>query len=551
MYPLNKNLQDASKNQKKLVSVIKEILQMKPELESSIRSSVDLFMNRNLLNEKEHRKTPSLQDIFKNFRPIIDKSITSLSSCSEHIKINNITSMYDDIRKHGSLKHKEDENSRKWDYLKMLQLKKSELIDDMIHNNEFTTDEIKHSDIISEDESQNLVSIHTIDIQYIHQSTSTSTSSTDSNRFQQFFLKNYHLSTGISEEATSNIDSVTAWHNVRSDNESELTNMMYFMNQCLRLQTRETDEFTDFIMNTFILFDDLSDENIRFDNEDLITFIKTHLMRDISKLANNDVVTELFIKEKKKKKYNIKQLNIRKNISDRNFAEDSFHEIDANDNQISNNLKNIIPVNSLELLITKYDDYDKFKESSRNVAINPYIQSSTLSIQVILRFIRHVIFKLIHSISPIYEESDTEFYEHILEILTQIDDEQRDMFNIVVKVVFDTLKKLKTHCVSYETYNTDYKSYIDEYREKDKLEKFNRKDKMSNEERLLYNNLQSIGYNPEKDEFDSLYIPNDNGNDTDVIDGSSNVNTHHTIPESADVVDGAYRESYEGENSDD
>lgn len=55
----------------------------------------------------------------------------------------------------------------------------------------------------------------------------------------------------------------------------------------------------------------------------------------------------------------------------------------------------------------------------------------------------------------------------------------------------------------------DYKEDVEKMREKDKQEKYNQKDRMGDDERLLYLMLEKVGYVPEMEEFSKIYQEED------------------------------------------
>ena len=550
-YSTNKNLQDASKNEKKLSVTIKHILKVKPELESAIKTSMDSFLSANLLSTKATQKMPSLQDALRNFRPVIDKSNVQIK-CSDQVKIHELNNLYEGLIQQVI----NNDSDNKYASMPVLfQLKKTHPIDDMTHHNELTTKPIEHSK--EPERSGN----EWTDLQHIH----PDPQSNPHNKFETFFAENPHLSTSAVKDALEN-DSVPSWHNLTSANEAQLTELLEFITQCLGLQESHANDLTDFIMNRFILFDDLDAEQIRLDNSDLISFIQSQFMRDISKLIHNDTVEDLFVqKTPKKKSYNVKLFNLKKNVADRDFAEvvndrkngrdldvaiETCHDTDEQ-HELIQRLNHIVPIKNEWLLQTSYVDYLEYSKSNPTQGVNPYVKSTTMCVHIMLQFVHYIIRSLIDpSVTTSLEESD-DTYTQLLQELTQFDNAD-DVYH-TVKVIYETLRKLETYCTSYQTFMTDYKPFIAEYREHDKLEKFNHKDRMSNEERLLYNSLESIGYTADREEFDSVYAPpQEQPLDDDTMTYGSGAGLDIEQPMvSADITDGSYRETYEGENPDD
>lgn len=552
VYSTNKNLQDASRNEKKLSITIKRILQLKPELESAIKKSMSSFLSTNLLSTKATQKMPSLQDTFKNFRPAIAKS-TMKVKCSEQVKIHDLNKLYEGIEQQFVVNNEHMDNNENYPSTPMIfQLKKRQIVDDMTHNNDFTTHPIEQSNQQTGDAW--------IDSQHIHPPPQYNPQA----RFETFIAENSHLSTASVRDVLQN-DSVLSWHNLTSANESQLAELLDFVSYCLGLRDTHRNELTDFIMNRFILFDNLSDEQIRLDNSDLISFVQSHFMRDISKLMHNDVVKDLFVHTgaKNKKVYKVKLFNLKKNVADRDFAElvnerkngrdidvaiETCHDTDEQHETIKR-LNRIIPIKKEWLLHTDYADYLEYKKSNTPQGVNPYVKSTTICIHIILQFAHYILHNLLDP-SVTFGEGDNT-YTRLLQELTQFDNAD-DIYH-VAKVIYETLRKLETHCTSYHTYTTDYKPFISEYREHDKLEKFKHKDKMSNEERLLYNSLESIGYTADREDFDSVYAPAQqqslDDDDTVNYDPRTRLDIEQPVV-SADIVDGSYRETYEGENPD-
>ena len=53
--------------------------------------------------------------------------------------------------------------------------------------------------------------------------------------------------------------------------------------------------------------------------------------------------------------------------------------------------------------------------------------------------------------------------------------------------------------------DTDYKDDVMKMRENDKQKKYNQKDKMGDDERLLYLMLEKVGYVPEMEQFSNAF----------------------------------------------
>jgi hypothetical protein len=88
--------------------------------------------------------------------------------------------------------------------------------------------------------------------------------------------------------------------------------------------------------------------------------------------------------------------------------------------------------------------------------------------------------------------------------------------------------------------SVDYRSAVEVLRENDKQEKYNKKDQMGDDERLLFLMLEKVGYVPEMEEFSKIY--------EDIAPEDIMPDTHPS--ESPDVNNNPEYTSYAGENDD-
>lgn len=87
--------------------------------------------------------------------------------------------------------------------------------------------------------------------------------------------------------------------------------------------------------------------------------------------------------------------------------------------------------------------------------------------------------------------------------ISNIDPINGDMKSIS-KAILDKL--LDTTDISFlDTKEVDYRSDVEVLRENDKQEKYNKKDQMGDDERLLFLMLEKVGYVPEMEEFSKIY----------------------------------------------
>jgi hypothetical protein len=351
-------------------------------------------------------------------------------------------------------------------------------------------------------------------------------------------------------------------------------------------------------MDRFVVFDEISDEQMAVDNADLVSFLRIKLLRNVSKITHVDKVGKISINivdsytKKMKKVYFVKLFNLKKNYSDRLFAD----EVNDDKNKVGNEVelddvirtyeealddesemamrldRGLRPIKCVSLLLAPYTDTTTVRNSKNATRDNPYIRSNTMCLYCILGYIRYILTTLfrvsnmdVENDGGIDEQDDTTLYSIALRRLHELSDGvDRDLATHVVRVLYKHLETLRSHCISYENHQTDYSAFVKEYRELDKVSKFNKKDAMTNDERLLYNNLQTIGYEPDTDDFlhayKSLegevvdYVEVDVTGYTDTTSGYIDTTTpefHHVNSETANITDGAYREEYEGENPDD
>ena len=104
----------------------------------------------------------------------------------------------------------------------------------------------------------------------------------------------------------------------------------------------------------------------------------------------------------------------------------------------------------------------------------------------------------------------------ILGVSDEIDNDlniHEDDMNGLCSLVYQSLHEI--HIVTKSTtsmLHDSYKMRVDEMREIDKNTKYDIKNNMSDDERLLYINLEEIGFSPDINEFKDVYA-----NDTNIM----------------------------------
>ena len=90
----------------------------------------------------------------------------------------------------------------------------------------------------------------------------------------------------------------------------------------------------------------------------------------------------------------------------------------------------------------------------------------------------------------------------------------------------------------------DYRSDVEILRENDKQEKYNKKDQMGDDERLLFLMLEKVGYVPEMEEFSKIYediAPEDimpDAHPSEIPDVNNNPEYTSYVGENDDEVEG-------------
>ena len=87
------------------------------------------------------------------------------------------------------------------------------------------------------------------------------------------------------------------------------------------------------------------------------------------------------------------------------------------------------------------------------------------------------------------------FMDYSLKLLKLNND---DLTEIVTKMMIELIPYT-------EEMDTDYKDDVMKMRENDKQKKYNQKDKMGDDERLLYLMLEKVGYVPEMEQFSNAF----------------------------------------------
>jgi hypothetical protein len=117
-----------------------------------------------------------------------------------------------------------------------------------------------------------------------------------------------------------------------------------------------------------------------------------------------------------------------------------------------------------------------------------------------------------------------------------LDISNEDM-SYIVKNILDALTTFTNHIDN----NVDYKHDVEHMREKDKQDKYNQKDRMGDDERLLYIMLENIGVVPEMGAFSKTYAETETLTESVPVFNDDDNQTQDNNPE---------YETYDGENGD-
>tara|TARA_B110000261_G_C13046115_1_gene342319 strand:- start:412 stop:1035 length:624 start_codon:yes stop_codon:yes gene_type:complete len=206
-------------------------------------------------------------------------------------------------------------------------------------------------------------------------------------------------------------------------------------------------------------------------------------------------------------------------------------------------------MNSVKYLKTHLQD----KEFVANIASKQ--TKDTIELVVIQRLYNNeAILTEIQNISlPIIDDKDCMIKEDVMKLsLTYLDNILKYCIDILdisetnvdlQYVIKSLLNDLIIRTTNIDSVDISYSADVEQMRENDKKDKYNKKDTMSDDERLLYLMLENIGHVPDIQEFSNVF-------DSDRENANTNTNIPSYDAEVENENNNPEYETYVGENDD-
>jgi hypothetical protein len=455
VYKRNILLSDQDRNKQKIVSVVNNILKLKPELRNALSKenvSIEQFMESNN-NDHSDRILTHYSSSISKFLP--NNKMNKLD-CNIHKISENLIS---------------DVTFKLPDNTSPMQL--------VITRNSYPS-KFAESAIVLSDKQK---------VEKIHESISY----TLSESIKTFISKNDSIYCGELRKLVNQNFTENAWTNFVLYVEDHMNELRKLLQIMLPDKKKELDNIFKKIYDIYILQDYTDSDSMYLFVDTLVKFIETRMFIPHSKVINNlneESFIQSFVKSSLLKKY------LRQNPKDKLFLEEIGNkkanaehmsvvgDINLN-NTILKRIQKISTPNSVYLL-----QVDNEKKNN-----------DKLLLYIIVSFMENILNAIVPD-----NVTETDKYEYIYNL-------QYGQSNVrmLCRLILQSLMDLPQMLQDIDTPNL-YKSDVEQMREIDKQKKFDIKDKMSDAERLLYINLEENGLSGKMDlsDFTNVFSTNIN-----------------------------------------
>ena len=308
---------------------------------------------------------------------------------------------------------------------------------------------------------------------------------------KQFFVDNPTYSRHV-DNLLKKLDG--SWREVILFVEDRLTQLKNLLKTFMTNKGQEIDSLFNIINSTFVSYKNVETEDIHLYCETLLKYIETKMMIPLSKVIHNyNDVQHTNLISKPSVKF------LKKSPADREFVskiavekENKQHTTLVKninkEQEIVDKLTRIVPPKNSYLLKIEQRDIKQDDENKSKLSI--------LLLYVMLLFCENIINSINDEISS-YDDK-YEYIEQSLEI-------DQDNMKLLCQLIYETLNTIPSMVKEQDNEKLLYKSDVEQMRELDKKNKYDLKDNMSDEERLLYINLEQVGVIPNMSEFKDLY----------------------------------------------
>lgn len=292
------------------------------------------------------------------------------------------------------------------------------------------------------------------------------------------FIDKNHASYGSEmKRLIDNNFSSTAWVNFILYVENHLNDLKELL---MRLLSNEKDDIVrifDTIHKVFVLHDNIEDDHLHFYVETLNKFIETRMLMPMSKIKHNtnkDEYIDLIENSSLLKKY------LKQSPADKDFLKElaKMKKIDEHI-ALVNNINNLdklrvrvskIPIPQHIYLLQSKDERNKK-------------HNDMLLMYVVITYMENILNAVNDEISKV-----TDKYSYVY----NLQKEQYEL-QLLCTLILQSLQELPSLIDNQDSTEKSFKSDVEYMREVDKKQKFDLKDGMSDDERLLYINLENTG----------------------------------------------------------
>jgi len=489
LFSKNENFKDVDRTKKKLVYITTEILERKPELHVTLKTENDKLKKSADLHDQE-LKGYIMKDMFTNFKPSHRFMNKPTNICKNYVSYD---SHEDDIIYNQTQMSYSNKNTSSC----LLQLKRKR--------------DLRHDINLEFEENVTFKERILYTYDNIAKNEKGRIESCNLNRFT---LENPDYANDIKDLLTDEIieTKCNIWRNFELKTENKLNNIQHIIQSFHKEQSDDIIDMFETLTDTYILFKDIDERYAPLYDEHLFKFMENKLFTLFSKSIHKfsrvqhiqyiDDSSLMFLqKSKPDKEFTSKVANDKYDVNSQanKIIEDLQQHV-----MVIDRLKQITPPKAIDTLI--FNNINNTAKTKNNVS-----NSAMVMLNVIMTFFEKILTNILDETSfKNITESQTDIYTYLLE------DEQnlREITTLITDLILDTVNELSNSIIEFgNSLVHNYDADVQEMRELDKKQKFDFKDNMGDEQRLLYINLENINLsNALPNDYQKMFGQNDEHN---------------------------------------
>jgi hypothetical protein len=477
LFSKNENFKDVDRTKKKLINITEKILERKPELHVTLKTVNDKLKKSADLHDQE-LKGYTMKDMFVNFKPSHRFMNKPTNICKNYVSYD---SHEDDIIYNQTQMSYSNKNTSSC----LLQLKRKRDVRNDINlefkeNVTFKERILYTYDKIAKNEKG------TIEIDNLN----------------RFTLENPDYADDIKDlltiETKRNI-----WRNFTLNTENKLNNIQDLIQSFHKEQNNDITDMFETLTDTYIVFKHIDEHDAPLYDEHLFKFMENKLFTLFSKSIHKfsrvqhiqfigDSSLMFLQKSKPDKEFTSKVANDKYDVNSQanRIVEDLQQHV-----MVIERLKKIKPPKAIDTLIF-------INTNNENKAKNNVSNSALVMLNVIMTFFEKILTSILDETS--LKNLQTDIYTH----LSQDEQNLREITTLITHLILDTVNDLSNSIIEFgKSLVHNYDADVQEMRELDKKQKFDFKNNMGDEQRLLYINLESINALP--NDYQNMFSQND------------------------------------------